>query len=188
MGELVLRKLGGIATSANTAKEYHFEGSEEGLRAHILSVKDAIKHANKARYIVGMGGTTRETDAKIKGMAGVELIWSRSVLPKYLRIIAGLVASESGLIRIEDVEKFPVVFSLLTEMAMAGVYVFDQEFEPEFVEQVTRDLLSADLSYGIRADPGYFMYVVDGDSHESKTGVYEIVSYGHKADCVPSVL
>jgi len=188
MGELVLGKPGGMATSANTAEEYDFEGSKEGLRTHILSIMEAIKYANKACYVVGMGGTTRETYAKIEGMAGVSLIWSRSVLPRYLRVIAGLVASESGLIRIDDAEKISVVFSLLTEMAMAGVYVFDQEYEAAFVEQVTSDLLPADLSYGIKADPGYFVYVVDGDSHESKTGIYEIVSYGHKADFVPSAL
>lgn len=188
MGELVLAEIGGIAASPNTAVEYSFEGSEEGLRSHIASIEDAIKSANKACYIVGMGGTTREAYAKVGEIAGEGLIWTRSVLPRYVRILSRLVASESGLVRIDDAEKFPIIFSMLTEMAMAGVYIFSQRYESAFVEEVTNDPLSADLAYGIKVDPGYFMYVVDGDNHGVKTGICEIVSYGREADYVPSSL
>lgn len=188
VGEFVLADIGGIAASSNTAEEYSFQGSEEGLRAHIASITEAIRRSSRVCYVVGMGSAVHETYAKIEEIEGVTLLWSRSVLPRYARIFARLIASQSGLVRIDDAEKFPTVFSLLTEMAMAGVYIFSQEHEAAFVECVTKNRLPTDLSYGIKIDPGYFMYVVDGDNYGVKTGICEIVSYGHEADFVPSAL
>jgi hypothetical protein len=64
---------------------------------------------------------------------------------------------------------------------MAALYSISPGFEEEFVSRVEAEGVPRHRDFGIKQDPEYFIYMVDADSMESPTGVYEIVSMGRKA-------
>lgn len=64
---------------------------------------------------------------------------------------------------------------------MAALYSVSQGLEAEFVSKTKAQGARKHHDFGIKQDPAYFIYMVDADSMESSTGVYEIVSMGRGA-------
>ena len=64
---------------------------------------------------------------------------------------------------------------------MAGLFVFSIANEASFVSAITSEFSASDETFGLSDSDEYFIYMVDADSSESRTGAYEIVSYGYKS-------
>ncbi len=189
MGKISVKEIGSLGKSENTLSEYDNEINFELLQHKLRRIAKAVENSEGCVcYVMGMGAHTKDTYCKLKKIVGVDLVWFGSLLPKYTRIFSPLVASYAGLLKILDTEKIPSVFSVLVEQSMAGIYVFPDSFESQFVELVKSNPLPKDYDFGIKSKKNYFYYIVDADNSESSTGIYEIVSYGVDASFISNYL
>lgn len=86
-------------------------------------------------------------------------------------------ASYRGLVRIDEPSVIVNVVDKLTEQSMVVVFVFDATLESSFLECVRNDK-RRDPGCGVKADPGYLLYVVDADRYDSPTGMFHFLSCG----------
>jgi len=112
---------------------------------------------------------------------GIEVIWSKSLIPALLAPLRVVVASYACLLRIADPSRIEQAFATVVDKSMAALYSVSHGLENEFVSKTKSEGVPAHRDFGIKQDPGYFIYMVDADSRESSTGVYEIVSIGREA-------
>ena len=182
MGKADISVVGDLGFHQNTLNEYDNEVSDELLDHHLSQIASAYKNVDGcACYVFGMGAQPRSTYVDLKKEAGVKLIWSGSVLSGPSKILSLVVASQAGLVKITDPDKLPLVTKTLCHLSMAGVYIFDQAIEEQFVKKVLENPLPSGYDLGVKADPRYFFYLVDADNVKSSTGIYEIISYGKEA-------
>lgn len=169
-----------FAEHANTGREYDGELSEDGLASvlHRFSMAESLRSGLKRCYIYGMGAHPRSTYARLMGRDGISVVWTASVLPGPARILSRVVASHAGLVRVDDPALIPETFSTLVHASMAGLYLFHPSLEDSFVSRATAAPGPTSYDLGVKEDSGYLIYVVDADSAESGTGMYEIVSHG----------
>lgn len=159
------------------------EVDAEAVRDRVRSIAAQLQssEARQVCYVLGMGSQPRGTYASLLGEAGVEVVWESSVLPRGMRWLGFVVASEAGLVKVLDYRKLPEIFARISTLSMAGIYIFDESLERSFVEEVKRDPSPADYTFGLNQANDYFLYVVDADNSESSTGIYEILSFGFQA-------
>lgn len=175
--------------SENTKQEYDNEISYELLAHKTKQIAlVASKNSNQVCYLLGMGAHPRSTYEKFSKENGLEVVWFSSALPNYLFFLRGLVASYEGLLKVLDYKKLPEAFLKLVDNSMAGIYMMNKAYEADFVKFVTSSSSIKNYDFGIKRDPSYFYYIVDADNAESKTGIYEIVSYGMNAREISSFL
>jgi len=182
MGKVICGKQCGIGDHTNTQKEYDNQVSYNLLCHKLDQIINIGKNIeNKVCYIVGMGAHPRSTYENLEKEDGVKVIWYESMLPKYLRVFSGVVASYAGIVKIIDPEVLKRTFLTLVDCSMVGIYFFDDTFEKDFVNAIERSLPSEVYNLIIKNDEGYFIYIVDADNFESSTGIYEVISYGKRA-------
>lgn len=190
MGNIICKNIGGLGKHDNTAQEYDHEVTFELLKNRLKHISNALTELDDkySFFVVGMGGQPKAVYNSLAKELGLSLIWSGSTLPKYLRFLGGLVASHSGVFKVNDLHTLSTTFSILVEQSMAGIYVFPKEYELKFTNNFKNEEMSKEFDYGIKLLPDYFYYIVDADNYESNTGMYEIVSYGKKANYISSIL
>lgn len=143
------------------------------------------KEIDKSVLVYAMGAQRRSQIRQLSQLPGVEVIWSRSLIPGYLAPIRLLIASYAALIRVNDPAQLTRVFESAMDKSMAAIYVLPRESEPGFIEKVTASRSPPTYDFGAKRDPQYLIYMVDADSTESSTGIYEIVSMGYMtAGCI----
>lgn len=122
------------------------------------------------------------------GVDGVEVVWSKSLIPAVLAPLRLVVASYGCLLRITDLSKVEQAFATVVEKSMAALYSVSRGLEKEFVSRTKAGGAPRHHDFGMKQDPAYFIYMVDADSVESATGLYEIVSMGREAsECLQEV-
>ncbi len=72
------------------------------------------------------------------------------------------------------------VFFRLISRSMAGVFVLNSAHESYFVECVKRNDGQNDFRFGAEIDPEHFVYIVDADVFDTKTGMIEAATFGPK--------
>ena len=188
MGNVNIKQLGGFNVHENTLNEYSHEISEELFDHHLQQITSIYKNCeNCVCYVFGMGAQPKSTYTELREENGINVVWSKSILSGVYKMLSILIASYAGLVKISEPDKLPNVFKKLSHLSMVGVYIFDQSLEKEFVNSVIKNPLSKEFSFGIKSDNGYFFYIVDADSMESSTGIYEIVSYGKSASSFANI-
>ena len=168
-----IRKGRGTAVQFDRQIEQDTIARRAGLIAQQIEGNDSV-----VCYVFGMGAQPRSTYASVAKMDGVKVLWNISVLPRKWRWLNRIVASEAGLVKIEKASALVEVFSKVVHSAMAAIYVLPQSAEQMFVTEVRNNPTPADYGFGATDRDDYFIYMVDADSRESSTGVFEIVSYG----------
>lgn len=133
-------------------------------------------------YVLGEGGMPTGTYDRLSGMAGVTVVRQGSCMPQALFFLRGIVASECGLVRLEDVCVLPGVFGTLIEQSMAIVFVMPSDEGEVFIARSGERNRDSGFDHGVRAIESHVVYLVDADNHESKTGVVEYVSCGIACD------
>ena len=189
MGKVNIGSLGSLGAHENTLNEYDNEISEELLDHHLNQIA-SIYGGSKGCvcYTFGMGAQPKSTYAELRKEPDIEVIWSDSILSGAFKILSVFMASYAGLVKVSAPEKLPSVVKTLCHLSMAGIYIFDQSMEKDFVDRVLRNPLPEEFDFGIKNDEGYFFYMVDADNAESSTGIYEIVSYGKGASDFASMM
>lgn len=189
MGKLDIRSLGGLGPHANTLNEYDNEVSEELLDHHLNQIASTYEDSKGyVCYVLGMGAQPESIYSELRRESGLEVVWSDSILSGVSKILSVFMASYAGLVKIASPEKLPGVVKRLSHLSMAGIYIFDQSMERDFVERVLKNPLPEEFDFGIKDDSRYFLYMVDADNSESSTGIYEIVSYGKNASGFAKVM
>lgn len=183
MGKINLTSIGGLGFSSNTLNEYDNEVSEELVDHHVERIASIYAESQGLScYIIGMGGQSRDVYREVSNEVGVEVIWTSSILPGVTKLLSFFMASQAGLIKVLSPEKLKIVFKSIRGSSMAGIYIFEDSLEDQFVKRVTDCVLPKEFDYGVKCDPRYFFYIVDADNAESATGLYEIVSYGTESE------
>ncbi|WP_282611349.1 hypothetical protein [Pelagibius sp. Alg239-R121] len=178
-----------IGAVENTLNEYDNEISEELLEHHLEQIASIFECSEDlVCYVLGMGSQPKSTYTELRHETGLDLIWSKSVLPDLFKPLSVFIASYAGLLKVLESEKLPSVVKKLCHMSMAGVYIIDHSEEQYFLDRVMHYPQCKEMDFGIKRDDRYFLYLVDADNAESSTGVYEVVSYGKRASSFANVL
>ncbi len=127
-------------------------------------------------YVFGSGGQPKSVYLEMGGQPGVRVVHFESLLPRGLRFIP----SYRGLVRIDEPSSLGCVFMKVMEQASATTLIFSADLEEEFIASVRNIDKHTDYSFGIKADPGYMLYLVDEDRDDSPTGMAQFLSYGTK--------
>ncbi len=181
MGQIILKESGEFRRHKNTLQQFDSEILDERISQVLneIAISPIFKRKELCCYIYGMGAIPKSTYREISKLEGIDVLWFDSILPLYLRPLSFIAASYAGLIRVLSLEVLPSVFQKISRRSMAGLYIFQKsKVEQKFIDAVTkkRDLPVIDTI--VKEDNSYFMYIVDTDNYESRTGIYEIVSYG----------
>lgn len=189
MGKIEFRQRQNLGVNANTKSEFARDVSEDEVSAILKKLCCGLSARDQTVcYVFGMGAHPKSSYESIREFSGVKVIYSHSVLPRALRLLSPLVASYQGLVKINDAKFLPLVFLKLMKQSMVGVYCFDKRIENEFLNATNKVRTTRKYDFGIKADPGYSLYMVDADNDESATGMLEIVSYGVQTpnDLIPA--
>lgn len=133
-------------------------------------------------YILGEGGMPKGTYERLSGMAGVTVVRQGGCMPQALFFLRSIVASERGLVRLDDVSTLPNVFDTLIEQSMAIIFVIPSDEGDAFVARSGERSRDSRFDHGVRAVESHVVYLVDADNDESKTEVVEYVSCGIACD------
>jgi hypothetical protein len=174
--------MSGIRTfsqSPNTLLEADRESEYEQVAARIRRIAACLEVEKDVSVLVyAMGSQRRGTLAALTSKPGVELTWSRSLIPAYLAPLRLIVASYEGLLRVIDTSQLEATFLRAFDRSMAALYVVRNDYESELIRRSREFIQPAKYDFGIKRDAQYLIYMVDADSFESSTGIYEIVSLG----------
>ena len=163
---------------------YH-EGpvSPAELASLMKRVSDCGNLVNEKRACVvfGRGSQTRQEYREIGQIRGLSILWQGAFTPWWLLPLAIVAAAHGGLVLVMDGSQAAPLMLRLSNLAMVELYSFRADLLDAVVEQVRQERWRADVGPVVGNDPSYFTVGIDGDSHESVTGVLAWVSYG--ADC-----
>lgn len=166
----------------NTGMEYDRESTVEHIQRRVTCLATCVQdNADRCVFVYSMGAMHESQVRQLRRQAGVEVVWSRSLIPGVLLPLRLFFASYASLLRVTDVSKLGEVFFQVLEKSMAGVYEFSRTLEQQFVSQARAQNSENCYDFGVKADPAYMIYIVDADSLESPTGIYEIASVGQGA-------
>lgn len=179
MGKINFGQRHGLSASLNTKTEFARDVSDEILDAVLNKVTCALSEGSaRCCYVLGLGAHPRSTYTNLLKLVGLEVIFFRSVLPKYLRFLSPIVASHQGLLKINDPSVLRDVFLKLIDHSMAGIYCFEAALERDFLQATQNAFDQTKYDFGVKNDRAYLIYMVDADSNESSTGMIEIISCG----------
>lgn len=182
MGKIHITDIGGLGASENTLNEYDNHVSKELLGHHLEQIATTFAASeNSVCYVLGMGAQPKCTYTALKKETGIDVVWTRSILPGLSKVLSVVVASYSGLVKVKDPQKLPGIAEKLSHLSMAGVYIIDRSREKEFVDRVSKYPDSREFDFGVKSDNRYFFLLVDADNSESSTGIVEVVSYGRNS-------
>jgi hypothetical protein len=179
MGKLSFGK-GQSRSDSNVVKlEFAAENDLDGVERTVSRLSALLMgRAGLLCYVLGEGGMPTGTYERLSGMAGVTVVREGSCMPQALFFLCGIVASECGLVRLDDVSALPAVFGTLIEQSMAIVFVMPSDEGEAFVARSGKRGRDSGFDHGVRAIANHVVYLVDADNYESKTGVVEYVSCG----------
>lgn len=179
MGRLSFGK-GQSRSESDVAKLEFGADTDLGRVERIISKLSELPLQSKGLscYVLGDGGMPTGTYDRLSAMAGVTVVKQGSLIPWYCCFLRGIVASEWGLVRIDEMSALPGVFATLIEQSMAIVFVMPSDEGKTFVARAAKRDGNSGFDYGARGIESHLVYLVDADSHESKTSVVEYVSCG----------
>jgi hypothetical protein len=125
-------------------------------------------------YLFGAGSHPKSSYTDMDSQIGIRVVVVESVLPRGLRFIP----SYRGLVKIIQPRAMGDVFRKLAEQATVTALIFDARLKKAVVESVRNIDKHGDHSFGTKADPGYMIYLVDGDRYDSPMGFVHFLSYG----------
>ncbi|MBL8263319.1 MAG: hypothetical protein JNM58_12920 [Xanthomonadaceae bacterium] len=179
MGRLSFGK-GQSRSESDVAKLEFGADTDLGRVERIISKLSELPLQSKGLscYVLGDGGMPAGTYDRLSAMVGVTVVKQGSLIPWYCFFLRGIVASEWGIVRVDDVSVLPDVFGTLIEQSMAIVFVMPSDQVEPFVARAAKRDGNDGFDHGVRKIESHLVYLVDADNHESKTGVVEYVSCG----------
>lgn len=179
MGNIAFRSVTPFA-SDNTGFHFDFESTWNVVRSNLSYILNYSCSAQLGGswYIYGFGSQSKLKIESLKQHKGLEFVFSKSILPTPFKIFNWLVASYSGLFKVTSLKEVFNVFLDLADSGMVGLYYVPSNAESRFLEKAKNGVGKEGLNFGVNQSEEYFIYIVDGDNFESKSGIYEIVFCG----------
>lgn len=167
--------------NSNVFNEYWFESTDSNTQILIDRLKEvSLISDNRICYAFGYGKHPKSTYQAIKNHYGITLLWNRFNGPFWLKPLSGIIAGQSGLIRINEQSQVEYIIKELSHLSMVGVFSVSKAFEHEF----ELFLNSQKKNYSIRPeeyvkkDPTFFSVIIDGDNVEVPDNDLIIISCG----------
>jgi hypothetical protein len=156
----------------------HHERSSDQVAQFIVSLAKAYQSvADKTVcFLHGMGGQPASLYESLRNSQSADVLWTGSVMPKWLSAVLWFAPSYAGVLRIKDSTQIASLFSQICEQSMAGIYMFDVLNESNMA-QIARTRAN-DLQSAVEADPTHLIYIVDEDSNATEDKVTEILKIG----------
>ena len=164
-----------------TARYYEGESGTELVEQSVVDLarKPAFLGGDRCCVVYGYGSVARRVYKRLeREVPGILVLYDAPCVPLVLLPLALVARAHSGLIRIVNPGAAAVVFSSLTNLAMAELYSFRVSLLPSVLEHVRRKRWRANPGRVIGDDPTYFCLGTDGDNPDSKTGSYTWCSHG----------
>lgn len=174
-----MRPLRAFAVSPNTFLEMDRESERHEVVARIRGIAGCLRNSHAVSVVVyAMGAQRKSSIAVLSEITGVEVLWARSLIPAYLAPIRLVIASYEYVARVDDMSRLEEAFLHALEHSMAALYVVAKDREDDLIRQMQVVQKRKKYDFGVKRDPGYLIYMVDADSFEASTGIYEIMSVG----------
>lgn len=171
-----------FSASPNTLLEMDRESERNDVVARIRGIARCLSDSKALSVIVyAMGAQRRSSIAELSDIPGVDVMWFRSLIPAYLAPIRLAIASYECAVRVNDVSHLEDAFLRVMKYSMAALYVVAKDCEGDVIGKMRESRKRKKYDFGVKWDPGYLIYMVDADSFEASTGIYEIVSIGVSA-------
>jgi|GEM_PF-4509943 len=163
------------------------EWSQVKYRLEQISQTDILR-MNFECYIANMGGLSKDDFEGLKKRSDLDFIRAERFKPKSFlqKIIVSIFSNYWVVAKVKNLSDINDVLDKMTEQAMAEVYIINHKNESEFNYKIAAIENPLDISDFIEQFPDAFMYQLDADSDESKTGIVEIISYGN--ECPKSLI
>lgn len=138
-------------------------------------------------YVASMGGLSKNDLESIEERRDFKFIRidkfkSKSFLQK---AVSFFLSSYWGVAEINCILNIEEILEDMTAQVMAELYIFNNKYKEEFNRKISIINNPLKISGFIEQYSDYFMYQLDADNMESKTGMVEIISFGK--DC-PKIL
>jgi hypothetical protein len=187
MGRIDLFKLRQSESNhSNLAAHYKFVAGSEEIEGIYQVLKSLDFSTSRLTcYLYGFGSQPKSAYRNIKAAQAdnYEVIWYGYDGPRSLKFLSYVTASTSGFIRIKQAGCIEFLMKRLSHLSMAGLFVLSQEFALGFEEYIisnTKDLKANPESF-IKKDPGFFYFIIDGDTYdEQKDGFFCEAAFGKK--------
>lgn len=163
------------------------EWSQVKYRLEQISRTDILK-MNFDCYIANMGGLSKDDFERLKTRSDLDFIRAERFKPKSFlqKIIVSILSNYWIVAKVKNLSDINNILDKMTEQAMAEIYIINHKSESEFNSKIAAIKNPLDISDFIEEFPDAFMYQLDADSDESKTGMVEIISYGD--ECPKSLI
>lgn len=138
-------------------------------------------------YVASMGGLSKGDLKSIEKKRDFKFIRidkfnSKSFLQK---AVPFFLSSYWGVAEINCILKIEDILDDMTNQVMAELYIFNDKHKEEFNRNISTINNPLEISDFVEQYSDFFMYQLDADNMESKTGMVEIISFGK--DC-PKIL
>jgi hypothetical protein len=162
--------------SASTTEREIGQYVSEGKIDEVLSRLESSGYSGLGQvcYVWGGGSHPKSSYTDMDRQAEIRLVFVESPLPRGLRFIP----SYRGLVKIIQPRALGAVFRKLSEQSTVVALIFDAGLEEAFVASARNIDKHGDHSFGIKADPGHMIYLVDEDREDSPTGMVHFLSHG----------
>ena len=183
MGNVAFGKLQGRSESAVVGNEFGGAVDMELVEHRVSRLAELLSlRKDISCFVLGDGGMPLGTYDSLSKMSSIKILNKSSRMPLALFFLRGVVASECGLVKLEDVSALPFVFGKLIEQSMAIIFVLPSDKEGVLVDRVKKRNRDFGFDYGMRMIDNHLIYLVDADNAESETGIAEYFSCGIACD------
>ena len=178
MGYLKLQELNNnFNKNDNIKKEYYRDITMLKAENVILNIMKYFTDNDKCLYIY-TASHNKEKLIKVDEIIGINLVAINNFIPKILCFVNYFITSNSGLYKVTDINILKNVFLLLNNNSLFEIYIFDRKYEKKFINSFKNDKYFKNGKKLVMKDSEFFIYGIDSDNTESKTGILEYVSFG----------
>ena len=182
MGEIIFGKLKQEFNEGNSLIELWFEPSNEEIETILLHIKMAksVLGEERASYIYGEGKQPKSSYEELRKQ-GIDVIWKGLRGPSWIKMFSFLIASYHGLIKVKNINWIKPSILKLSNLSAVSFYSFQRKSEKIIIDSITKGDWKIDPINLVRSDPSHFVFILDGDNAETKSGLLAILIIGK--DC-----
>lgn len=131
---------------------------------------------------IGYGSGTKSRYERLRNMPGVDVLWDAPFVPWWLYPVSFIAACRGGLLKINRPEALGECAKELSHLAMFEAFLAPEQMTDGIVAYCRRNRWKSFIGHVIGRDSRFFCLGVDGDNHESATGMHGWVTAGPDSD------
>lgn len=164
---------------ADSFDEFWFEPTIEEVETILTYLESAPSVLSKDRvsYIFGEGKQPKKTYVEIEEN-GISVVWKGVRGPMWAKLLSLISSAYFGLIKVEKSTWIKSSMLKLSHLSAVTFYSFSITFEKKFTHEIsTGNWRKCGINL-VEDDDSYFMFTLDGDNEETKSGLLGILRVG----------